>query len=179
MLTGLGMLDECVDQAMVTYAEEDPAIMSMEEFVETDILLTLDSGCCDHIVDIADCPGYACVLGPSPGSKRGQKFVVGNGGRVKNQGQVDLQMGAKDGSGFHSVFQVAEITRPLMSVSRICDQDLICIFDKTQAQVLNPARSNAVVATFERDGGLYTCSMRLRAPKPAAVDPATGFTRPE
>ena len=119
------------------------------------------------------------MLGPSPGSKRGQKFVVGNGGRVKNQGQVDLQMGAKDGSGFHSVFQVAEITRPLMSVSRICDQDLICIFDKTQAQVLNPAKGNQVLATFQRDGGLYTCSMRLRAPKPAAVDPATGFTRPE
>ena len=36
--------------------------MSMEEFVETDIFLTLDSGCCNHIVDMADAPGYASIL---------------------------------------------------------------------------------------------------------------------
>ena len=89
-----------------------------------------------------------------------------------------MRMGTTDGSNqeLNSIFQVAEITRPLMSVSRICDQDLECLFSKSCAKVLTP--SGEVVATFERDGGLYTAKMRLRAPKPTAVDPA-GFARPE
>ena len=85
--------------------------MSMEGFVESDILLTLDIGCCDHIVDMADAPGYACVLPPSPGFQRGQKFVVGSGGRVQNKGQIKCRMKSKDESGFFmsSVSKVAEI----------------------------------------------------------------------
>ena len=100
--------------------------MSLEDIVETDIFLTLDSGCCDHIVDMADAPGYAAVLHPSPGSQRNQQFVVGSGERVANRGQIKLRMKAKDEHGLvmSSVFQVVEITRPLMSVSRICDQDI-------------------------------------------------------
>ena len=158
--------------------EEDPAVMAIEDFVETDIILTLDSGCVDHLADMADMPGYACVLESSPGSRRGQNFVVGNGNKVRNEGQVRLQMAITDGSNqsLSSVFQVAEITRPLMSVSRICDQDLECLFTKTCAKVLKP--NGEVVATFERDGGLYTSRMRLRAPRPTAVGPS-GFARPE
>ena len=78
----------------------------------------------------------------------------------------------EDGILMSSVFQVAEITRPLMSVSRICDQDMTCVFDKTQAKVLDA--SGNVVARFDRDGGLYTCTMRLRKPVSDAGN-NTGF----
>ena len=107
-------------------AEKDPAVMSLEGFVETDILLTLDSGCCDHIIDMTDAPVYAAVLQPSPGSQRNQKLVVGNGERVANRGQIKIRMKSKEDDGvlMSSVFQVAEITRPLMSVSRTCDQTI-------------------------------------------------------
>ena len=173
------MLDSVLDilpvSALVMTTEEDPSVMSLEDFVETDILLTLDSGCCDHIVDMADAPGYAAVLHPSPGSQRNQKFVVGNGDRVANQGQVKLRMKAKDEGGalMSSVFQVAEITRPLMSVSRICDQGMSCIFEKTHARVVDS--EGKTVARFERDGGLYTCTMRLRRPEARSE---SGFARP-
>jgi len=102
LLRELGVYDGLI-QAMpqvpscnILTSEEDPAVMAMEDFVETDILLTLDSGCCDHIVDMADAPGYACVLHLSPGSQRGQKFVVGSGDRVSNKGQIKLRMKSKD-----------------------------------------------------------------------------------
>ena len=91
MLDGLGMTEQFMEAAspgaFVTYAEEDPAALTADTFVETDIVLTLDSGCCDHIVDLADAPGYNAVLEPSPGSLRKQRFVVGNGSRVPKQGQ--------------------------------------------------------------------------------------------
>jgi len=182
LLRELGVYDDLI-QAMpqvpscnILTSEEDPAVMAMEDFVETDILLTLDSGCCDHIVDMADAPGYACVLHPSAGSQRGQKFVVGNGERVSNRGQIKLRMKSKGEDGFlmNSVFQVAEITRPLMSVSRICDQDMVCIFEKDHARVLDP--DGNVVARFERDGGLYTCTMKLRRPEARNSE---SFPRPD
>ena len=131
------------------------AAKTMDESGDTDIVLTFDGGCCDHICDLGDVPGYAQSVEPSPGSSRGQRFIVGNGDRVKNQGQVKLRMKGKDADGLlmNSVFQIAEITRPLMSVSRICDQDLRCVFEKTHATV--ETLDGKTVARFERDGGLY------------------------
>ena len=102
--------------------------------------------------------------------------MVGNGERVANSGQTKLRMKTKDDDGLlmSSVFQVAEITRPLMSVFRICDQDMICIFKETHARVVDS--DGNVVASFNRDGGLYTCTMRLRRPE-ARNDP--DFARQE
>ena len=164
--------------------EEDPAALAIADFVETDIVITLDSGCVDHLADMADMPGYACVLEPSPGSKRGQAFIVGNGSKVKNQGQVRLQMKTTDdkAQSLNSIFQVAEITRPLMSVSRICDQGLECLFTKEGAKIMT--QKGEVVAKFDREGGLYTATMRLKAPKPLddpSVVPnnSSGFARPQ
>ena len=114
---------------------------------------------------MADAFGHVAVLHPLPGSQGNQQFVVGDGERGANRGQIKLCMKAKDEEGLlmSSVFQVAEITRPLMSVSRICDQDMICIFEKTHARVVDG--SETTVARFERDGGLNTCNMRLRRPE--------------
>jgi hypothetical protein len=182
LLRELGVYDDLIHampqfpSCNILTSEEDLAVMAMEDFVETDLLLTLDSGCCDQILDMADARGYACVLHPSAGSQRGQKFVVGSGERVSNRGQIKLRMKSKDESGFlmNSVFQVAEITRPLMSVSRICDQDVVCVFEKDHARVLDP--NGNVVARFERDGGLYTCTMKLRRPEARNSE---DFPRPE
>ena len=69
------ILEILPDSALIMTSEEDPFVMSLEDLVETDILLTLDSGCYDHIVDWADAPGYAAVLHPLPVSQRNQKFV--------------------------------------------------------------------------------------------------------
>ena len=129
---------------------------------------------------MGDVPGY--VVEASAGSKCGQGFLVGNGERVPNRGQLRLRMKSNgdDGVLMSSIFQVAEITRPLMSVSKICDQDMICIFEKSHARIVD--QQNNVVARFEREGGLYTCTMRLRKPEDpsAAAEPPgneSGFAR--
>jgi hypothetical protein len=183
MLKELGVYDAVLDAlpmadtACNIMTSEDPEVLSMEDWIETDILLTLDSGCCDHICDISDAPGYANFLEPSPGSQRGQRFVVGNGDRVKNQGQIRLRMKSQDASGslMNGIFQVAEITRPLMSVSKLCDQDMTCIFEKSHARIVGP--DGTTVARFDRDGGLYTCTMKLRKPVTGVGD-KSGFARP-
>ena len=76
----------------------------------------------------------------SPGSKRKQHFIVGNGARVPNEGELLLNLESdigQDKRRLQRTLQVAEVTRPLMSVSRICDQGLKCIFDDQEALVVD------------------------------------------
>ena len=123
---------------------------------------------------MADAPRYANFLCESPGSKRDQQYIVGNGAEVPNEGQVTLNLeasgGGKGGGGnlIKSIFQVAEITRPLMSVSRVCELGHKCVFDDEKAEVI--AKNGTVLCTFRRKGGLYVAEMKLKAPE--------GFHRP-
>ena len=71
-------------------------MLAVDDFAETDSLVTLDSGCCEHVLDLIDAPGYQDHLRPSQASMRGQNFVVGNGDRIPNEGQVELIMDTKD-----------------------------------------------------------------------------------
>ena len=170
LLDAIGAFEQ-VSQLIMMTDDDEPCALNVE-WVETEIEICLDSGCCDHVLDLIDAPGYASFLGESAGSKRGQKYVVGNGQRVKNEGQVVLNMTSEvegDVRVLQSCFQVASVTRPLMSVSRVCDQGLRCIFDDEQATVVDK-KTGKEVAVFQRRGGLYIAKMKLKAP--------AGFTRP-
>ena len=117
-------------------------------------------------MDSADATGYA--VSESLGSRPGQGFVVGNGARVPNEGQVppNLEMGSADGTicDLASTFQVAESNRPLMSVSKICDAGFTCLFNSTGADAMNA--KGVAMLRFERKGGLYVSKMKLKPPEP-------------
>ena len=150
---------------VMTTDDEDPECLSMD-WVDTEIEICLDSGCCEHVMDLGDAPGYSTFLTESPGSKRQQKFIVGNGARVPNEGQLLLNMESSTTTGvmkLQSCFQVAEVTRPLMSVSRVCDQGLDCWFNETEARVID--KSGKTLVSFQRQGGLYISKMQLKPPE--------------
>ena len=52
--------------------------------------VALDSGAVVHVCSLEDCPGYG--LDESPGSKAGQKFLMGDGGTIPNLGQKRLNL---------------------------------------------------------------------------------------
>ena len=126
--------------------------------------MALDSGAIVNVCHPDDCPGY--VIQESIGSKRGQNFVVGDEGKLANLGEWNLNLEAPKGEGSSSVssiFQVAKVTRPLMSVGHICDQGLNVVFDKLHAIVRN--QEGTEVCRFTRgDSGLYTAKMKLKMP---------------
>ena len=88
------------------------------------IEVTLDSDACRNVMPRQCAPGYS--IQDSDQSRRGLGFIVGNGERVPNEGQFLLNLEADTGQGFRapvlSFFQVTDLTRPLMSVSQICEQ---------------------------------------------------------
>jgi hypothetical protein len=68
------------------------------------------------------------------------------------------------------IFQIAAVTRPLMSVGKICDEGHNITFDAVQAIVRE--KNGTEICRFERSsGGLYVAKMKLRNP--------AGFGRPE
>ena len=145
---------------------DSQVLANEQEWQDIEFEVALDSGSQDHVCDEEDCPGYLTEV--SPGSSRGQCFVVGNGGRLENMGQRSLNLEPMNDSStpLASCFQIARVTRPRMSVGKICDNGLKVEFDNEKAVVRD--KLGARVYVFERKPGgvLYVCKFRLRGPSP-------------
>ena len=63
------------------------------------------------------------------------------------------------GRNVRSTFQVADVTRALYSVSKICDDGCEVYFTATEAVV---TKHGNVVTRFKREGGLYTAEMEIK-----------------
>ena len=95
---------------------------------------------------------------PSAGSRNGHNFVTANGDRMKNRGEAHLQMIEPQGGRIKSTFQVADVTRALYSVSKICDEGCVVTFDATEGVV---TKDGKVITRFKREGGLYVVEMLI------------------
>ena len=58
---------------------------------------------------------------PSLGSQRGQHFYAANGDKIPNLGEKTVNVETELGQAYSMTFQVADVVRPLTSVSKICD----------------------------------------------------------
>ena len=136
----LGVDQQVEDGGLLLDLDDAEQALQVNAWTGIFLEVVLDSGASEHVMDSDDAPGY--VVAKSPGSRRGHGFVVGSGARVSNEGQVqlNLEMGAADGTvrDLALTFQIAEINRPLMSVSKICDARLTCSFTGKGADVPNP-----------------------------------------
>ena len=137
------------------------------KWIDVEFEVALDSGATDNVCHKGDIAGYH--VEQSPGSRVGQNFIVGDGSKISNDGQAHLNLQTMDASlnTLASTFQVAAVSRPLMSVGKLCDNGFDVIFKKTTAIVRAP--DGATVCTFERqEGGLYVAKLRLKSPSPFA-----------
>ena len=89
---------------------------------------------------------------------------MGDGGTIPNLGQSQLNLSdAEVGRDIQSVFQIAAVTRPLMSVGRICDEGHNITFDAVMAVV--KSKDGGEICRFHRNpNGLYVAKLRLRSP---------------
>ena len=133
--------------------------------------IVLDSGPVDHVADGHDAPGYMVDA-----SKRSSaNFAAANGDPIENKGQMKLDLTTTEGHPIQSVFQVCEVSRPLWSVSKICDAGCTVTFDH-QGAVVKHTASGKDLCRFERKRGLYVASLPLRKPQSSSSS-ATVFSR--
>ena len=97
--------------------------------------------------------------------------MMGDGGTIPNLGESKLNLtDDKTDRDLQSVFQIAAVARPLMSVGKICDEGHSVTFSNVMAVV--HSKDGAELARFHRsNGGLYVAKLKLRSP--------VGFPRPE
>ena len=144
------------------------------EFLEEACEAALGSGAGDHVAARESAPCY--TLEESKGSRIGQHFIGAGGHRMKNQGQMRLALRADNGKRGHDIratVQAAKVTRPLLSVSKICDNGMKVTFDDKLAIIYD--REGREVCRFVRSKGVYVAKMKIRNP---AFKKRQPFTRP-
>ena len=123
------------------------------------------SGATDHVAAREGIPGYEVT--ESRGSRAGRHYTGASGHRIINEGQASILMAIPAGEGkssdVKSTLQIANVTRPLLSVSRICANDMSVLFKKDHALILDA--QDKVVGRFEQKNGLYVATMQVRNPK--------------
>jgi hypothetical protein len=152
--------------------ETETAVMSAPETpAKCRMQVALDSGAGDHVVGPDDIPNFA--IEPSAGSKAGRGFIAANGSKIANLGQSRVRV-KDDGTkkSFKSVVQVADVSRPLYSVSKICDSSPGVEVTFNAAEAFVKDKQGRTVAKFRRQGGLYLADLEF-------TDQGTqpGFTR--
>ena len=148
---------------VITTIDSEAIFVNQESaWQDIEFEVALDSGSVVHVCSIEDVPGYQ--VGDSPGSRSGQRFLMGDGGEIPNLGQSRLNLSDTGvGRDIQSVFQIAAVTRPLMSVGRICDEGHSITFDAVMAVV--HAKDGGEVCRFHRNAsGLYVAKLKLRSP---------------
>ena len=145
---------------LLTVTEPEQILINNDAWADIEFEVALDSGAVVHVCAPADCPGYS--LEQSPGSRRGQEFLMGDGGVIPNLGQKRLNL-SDTKADMQSVFQIAAVTRPLMSVGKICDEGHTVTFSDAMAVVHN--KEGEELCKFHRsNGGLYVAKLKLRSP---------------
>ena len=146
------------------YVDGCGEVLHTGEWLDIEFEVALDSGSIVHVCRDSDTPGYSIF--PSAGSQRGQCFLVGNGGKMPNLGEKRLNLSVDRGGGtgrIASCFQIAQVTRPLMSVGKICDSGFDVNFKKDTARVVD-SKGKTVCEFHRNNGGLYLAKMRLTDP---------------
>ena len=64
-------------------------------------------------------------------SRQGQTYHTADGGVIKNKGEKTVTMYSETGDQLRARYQITDVTRPLNSVSRVCDQGNNVFFTQT------------------------------------------------
>ena len=156
--------------------QEIPKVLCPAISEETDgwlkVKSVMDSGASESVASPLMCPDYE--VRPSAGSRRGQEYTAANGEHIPNLGEQVLSVVMEDGREGNIKYQSCDVSRPLNSVSEICDaggeQGQIVVFNKWGGEIYNPQTGRS--RPFQREDGIYTLQMWVRPNKPS------GFTRP-
>jgi len=128
------------------------------------VQVILDSGAADHVAARETFPGYD--ISESPGSKAGRHYAGASGHRIPNEGQASISMtmpaGGDHSNTIRTNVQIANVTRPLLSVSKICANGLNVVYKTDEAVIVD--KSN-IVARFGLENGLYVSTVQVKNPK--------------
>ena len=133
-----------------------------EQWVKVEV--TVDNGACDTVMPASMCQGIYIM--PSLASMRGMEYEVANGATIPNLGERKCEIITHGSMKMKPItFQVADIHKPLLSISRAADMGYECQLSKNGGWLSNKESGDAI--PLIRKGNLYVFECWLKqAPFP-------------
>ena len=119
------------------------------------IRVVMDSGAAECVAPKDMAPQYR--IADSVASRSGVFYTSADGGRLDNLGQQELPIAFDNGMRAMATFQIANVSRPLMSVARICELGNRVLFGASGGVIVN--LESGQVTPFEKEDGVYVFSM--------------------
>jgi hypothetical protein len=129
----------------------------------------IDSGACESVTPSSAFKDFP--IEESQGHIDGTNYVSASGTDIPNEGQQIIPAVTEDKMACQFTFQVAAVTRPILSVSRICERGNEVEFSRDgKGGVIRHVKTQKEIP-FIKKNGIYV--LKLWIPRPA------GFTRQE
>ena len=140
----------------------DPFVSQQAEDGWLQVKGVMDSGASESVAPANLAPQYTVTS--SPGSLVGQEYTSASGNVIPNLGEKVLDIVMEDGRETQVKYQVADVSRPLNSISEICDAGgkygQIVLFGRTGGAILN--LETGIQTPFAREDGIYTMDVWVK-----------------
>jgi len=112
---------------------------------------------------------FAATVVPSPMSRAGARYRAANGSRIRNVGQQKAAFSTTEGHHCSMPFQVAEVERPLISVTQLTAAGHRVVVGPAGGQIVHVASGRTI--DLVKRGGVYLLLMNM------GIGVASGFPR--
>ena len=143
---------------------------------EKRVSITIDSGASETVANQETFAEYQ--LQSSPGSRAGVKYNTAGQGQkpLENLGQIKAGLWTEDGQPRSMLFQIADVKKPLGSVSRICAMGHRVVMDDEGSYIEHKESGNRT--WLRQEGGVYLLDTWIMDPAEAMRIIGPGFQRP-
>jgi len=133
------------------------AVAKSGKFLEA----VVDSGAEESVAPPGFFPG---AMVPSAMSRVGGRYRAANGTRIRNLGQQSVTFSSTEGHRCEMPFQIAEVERPLISVSQMAAAGNVVTLDESGGRIANKRTGKAI--ELIRRGGVYIMRMAVASDFP-------------
>ena len=141
----------------------------MEDCGWSKVKVIMDSGAAESVCPRSMAPQFA--IQDSLASRSGVFYTSANGGKTMNLGEQHVPVCLSNGARSIATFQIAEVSRPLMSVGRLCEMGNRVLFGANGGVIMNLRTGE--MTPFQKEDGVYVFEMWI---PPLAESP---FARPQ
>jgi len=122
--------------------------------------MAIDSGAAGCVCGLDHFPGASVKEGRAPTT--GVQYVCADGGRIPNLGEQSTQSMTAEGIRFDVVFQVAQVDRPLLLVSRLTKAGRMVKFEGNGGYIVNGVAGGLM--RFRKQSDIYILDLWARRP---------------
>ena len=119
------------------------------------VQVLVDSGAAASVLPIDLLDDYQVTEGE--GKKNGVMYTTADGGEIPNLGEKRVAFKTREGIQGEVDFQVADVKRPLLSVTAVTKRGSRVVFDETGGQIVSPDGEKKI--KFHRRAGVYVLDL--------------------